>query len=90
MYLIRPYHQFQAKQLGVEIEPSSKSNYKLDVYKNGQYVTSVGDKRYKDFILYAQDDLELAQKRRELYHRRHAKTSQVIGSRSYYAKHLLW
>jgi len=62
MYEILPYHLRQAKKLGVQISTSPKGNYKLDVYKNGEYITSIGDKRYMDYALYYQHDPVLAEK----------------------------
>ena len=52
MYQIEPHHRQKAQEIGVQIYPSKKGNYKLDVYKKGQYITSIGDIRYKDFVMY--------------------------------------
>lgn len=92
MYHLRPYHKLMAKRLGVGIRPSTKGNYKIDVFgKDGEYITSIGDKRYKDFVIYSEEDgYEVADRRRELYHKRHGKTAKVDGSRSYYALNILW
>lgn len=87
MYKLLPYHLQQAKRLGVKIAPSTKGNYKLDVYKEGEYITSIGDKHYMDFALYYQIDPVLAEKRRELYWRRHAKDT---GIRGFMAREILW
>ena len=89
MYHILPYHVNQAKKLGVQITPSTKGNYKLDVYKNGEYITSIGDKRFMYFALIHQGDPELAEKRRQLYWKRHAEDN-VPNTRGWYALHLLW
>lgn len=93
VYHLRPYHKLKARQLGVIIRPSIKAPYKIDVFSRatGEYITSIGDRRYNDYITYAENEgYNVAERRRELYHKRHAKTSQVEGSRSYYAKNLLW
>jgi len=89
MYKIKPYHLQQAKRLEVEIKPSSKKFYKLDVFKDGEYLTSIGDIRYKDFQMYKEIDPELAQKKRDLYRKRHAKDN-VPFTRGWYALNLLW
>ena len=34
----------RAKTLGVEIKPSTRKNKKLDVFKQGEKVASIGDK----------------------------------------------
>ena len=92
MYHLRPYHKLKARQLGVVIRPAIKNPYKIDVFtKEGEYITSIGNRKYKDFILYAEEEgFEVAERRRELYHKRHAKDSKVEGSRGYFAKHILW
>ena len=90
MYTILPYHVNQAKRLGVQIASSTKGNYKLDVYKkNGEYITSIGDKRYMDYALYHQHDPILAEKRRKLYWKRHAKDN-VPNTRGWFSLNLLW
>jgi hypothetical protein len=89
MYTIKPYHLQQAKRLGVEIKPSTKKFYKLDVYKDGEYLTSIGDIRYKDYQLYKEIDPELAEKKRDLYWKRHKKDN-VPFTRGWYALNLLW
>lgn len=93
IYHLRPYHKLQARKLGVIIRPATKSPYKIDVFSRdtGDYITSIGDRKYKDYMLYAEEDgYEVAERRRELYHKRHKKDSQVPGSRGFYAAHLLW
>jgi hypothetical protein len=91
-YQIRPYHRLKARQLGVIVRPATKAPYKLDVFsREGEYITSIGDRRYSDFVIYAEDDgYEVADRRRELYHKRHKKDSQIKGSRGYYAANILW
>ena len=34
------------------IIPSTKKNKKIDVYKNGEYIASIGDVRYNDYPTY--------------------------------------
>jgi hypothetical protein len=87
MYKIRPYHLKQAHSLGVEIKPSSTKFYKLDVFKDGKYLTSIGDRRYLDYQLYMEIDPELAERKRDLYWKRHAKDN---GIRGIMAREILW
>lgn len=91
-YHLRPYHKLQARKLKVVIKPSKKAPYKIDVFsQDGEYITSIGDRRYKDFILYAEDEgYDVAERRQTLYHKRHKKDSQVPGSRGFYAARILW
>lgn len=93
VYHLRPYHKLKARQLGVIIKPSTKNPYKIDVFSRdtGEYITSIGDRRYNDFITYAETEgYEVAERRRELYHKRHAKTAKIPGSRSFFAANILW
>ena len=73
-----------AKKIGVTIEPSKVKNKKLDVFKNGKKVASIGDIRYSDFLQHGD------KKRQENYLKRHGKTRAVKGSPSYYAAEILW
>lgn len=87
-YDITKYSFDQAKRLGVHIQSSTLKNYKIDVFKDGEYITSVGDKRYSDFPTYAQEKgIDYARTRQKLYWARHHNDS---GARGYYAKVLLW
>ena len=52
MYRILTEQRKAAKRLGVTIRPSTLKNKKIDVYKHGFKVASIGDKRYKDYWMY--------------------------------------
>ncbi len=83
--------QAKAKKIGVKVEPSKSKNKKLDVFKDGKKIASIGDSRYKDFLLYAQTEgKEKANKRRKLYKIRHNKHRNKKGTKSYYADKILW
>ena len=87
MYPIKPYHFQQAKKLGVTIQPSKKKNYKLDVFKDGDYVTSIGHKKYKDYAIYLEEKgQDYANERRRLYNLRHKNDN---GIRSIFST-ILW
>jgi hypothetical protein len=73
-----------AKKLGVTIEPSKVKNKKLDVFKDGKKIASIGDIRYTDFLQHGD------KQKQENYLKRHAKTRAVKGSPSYYAAEILW
>ena len=90
-YSISQYSFDKAKKLGVEIKPSKRKNKKIDVFKNNKKVASIGDLRYKDYSLYIKEKgKEFADNRKRLYHIRHAKTKNKIGSPSYYSSRILW
>ena len=91
MYKITNYTKRQAKKLNVDVKPSIRKNKKLDIYKNGVYIVSVGDSRYSDYPTYIKTHgINYANERRRLYKARHEKTRGVVGSASWYSSNLLW
>lgn len=74
----------KAKRIGVEVKPSTRTHKKLDVYKDGERVASIGDDRYEDFNTHKDPE------RRRLYKIRHEKTRHVRGSPSWYSDKILW
>ena len=89
MYKIKKYSYDQAKKLNDDIRPSHLKNKKIDVYKDGIYICSIGDSRYNDYPSYLEIDKDTAEKRRMLYHQRHSKDN-VVGTKGYYALKILW
>lgn len=91
MYKIKTYSKEQAKKLGVTIRESKNPKKKIDVYKDGEKVASIGATGYKDFPTYVQTDgKQYAEQRRALYKKRHAKDRNVKGTAGYYADKILW
>jgi hypothetical protein len=96
MYKISEYSKNQAMRLGVDIKPSTRKNKKIDVYKDGKYLVSIGDIRYYDYPYYLQEERMgnypkgTANRNRYLYHKRHAKDSELPESAGFYAKEILW
>lgn len=89
MYEITRKQRQLAKELGLTIEPSKKSKYKLDVYHNGDYLTSIGDINYNDYFVYLREQgQELAEIRRSFYARRHRK--DLLKLRGFLSGRLLW
>ena len=88
MYHILPYSYNKARQLNVNIYPSKKPGKKIDVYKNNNYICSIGALGYNDYPTYMRDKgREYANKRRYLYYQRHKNDSSLAGK---YAKEILW
>jgi len=88
MYKIKDYSYKKAKELGVEIKPSTNKNKKIDVIKKGKVIASIGDINYKDYPTYIQEKgLSYAKERRRLYNIRHFKDKSIVGK---YSKKLLW
>jgi len=89
MYPITKSQYETANRLGLEIFSSDKPKYKLDVYKDGDYITSIGAKSYKDFYIYFKENPELAYNRRQAYYNRHKKNI-LNGGRGLLSWLLLW
>jgi hypothetical protein len=89
-YKIRDYSYEQARRLGVEIKPSKDSEKKIDVYKKGERLASIGSMGYLDYPSYMEMDKNLAKKKRKAYKARHSKFSSVKNSPSYFASQILW
>ena len=92
MYEINPQQRQIATSLGVKIHPSHNYKYKIDILDwNGQYITSCGALKYKDYFLYKKEKgIEYAERRRDAYRKRHYKDLSKEGSRGYYSWKLLW
>lgn len=88
MYNITEYSYKKARQLGVDIKPSSRKNKKIDVIKKGKVIASIGDKRYSDYPTYIKEKGKAyADERRRLYNIRHKDNKGIVGK---YAKAILW
>ena len=91
MYQILPYSRAQATRLGVTIKPSQNKNKKIDVYRDGKFVASIGAIGYKDYPTYTKEDgLEKAKERRRLYKLRHNADRSIVDSPGYFANQILW
>lgn len=94
-FTIDSYHKKQARKLGVNINYSSNPDKKLDVFKDGKKVASIGASGYNDYILYKKAEAKgiypkgYAEKRRRLYKIRHRKNN-IKGTAGYYAYNILW
>jgi len=88
-YKITNYSYNQAKKLNVEIKPSSNKKKKIDVYKDGKKISSIGAIDYYDFPTYViKEGLKIANERRKLYKIRHKK--DLNSKNGYYANKILW
>jgi len=91
MYTIKPYSYEKAKKLGVTIQPSTRKNKKIDVYKNNKKIASVGALGYGDYPTFMQTEgLTSAKIHRKKYKTRHAKDRKVKNTPGFYADQLLW
>ena len=88
MYNITDYSYRQAKNLGVEIKPSTNKKKKIDVFKDGKKIASIGAIGYSDYPTFIKEKgRAYADERRLQYYIRHAKDNKLNG---FYAKKLLW
>jgi len=91
MYEITNYTKAKAKELGVTVKNSTNPKKKIDVYKNGQKVASIGSIINFDYPTYIkQKGKSFADERRKLYKIRHNKDRKIVGSNGWYADKLLW
>ena len=91
MYEITNYTYKQAKKLGVSVKTSTNKTKKIDVYKNGKKIASVGANGMNDFPTYIKKrGLKYAKTRRRLYKNRHESDRHVIWSSVWLADKLLW
>lgn len=84
VYVITEYSKQQAKKLGVDIKVSSNPKKKIDVFKNGAKISSIGQIGYTDFA--TTKDKE----KRRLYRLRHKGEEKKVGSAGYFAWKILW
>lgn len=90
-YSITRYTYQRAKELGVTVKPSTVKGKKIDVFKGGKKVASVGALGYGDYPTFLKKfGKEFADKRRKAYKFRHEKDRHVRGSNGWYADNLLW
>ena len=89
--MVSQYTKDQAKKLGVTVKPTTNKKKKLDVFKNGEKVATVGAAGYGDYPTFLSTrGKKYADERRRLYRLRHEKDRNIIGSNGYYADRLLW
>jgi hypothetical protein len=86
-YEISDYTKRRAKEIGVEVSLSEKKDKKIDVFKDGKYLKSIGAKGMYDYPTWMKEKgKEYAEERRRLYHQRHQKNT--LGE--LLARWLLW
>jgi len=95
-YRITEYTREQARRLGVTVKPSTVKGKKIDVFKDGKKLASVGALGYNDYPNFMRLEREgkvpkgTAEFRRKAYKIRHQKDRTVRGSNGWFADKLLW
>jgi hypothetical protein len=89
MYDIKPYSYEKAHELGLDIKPSKRKHKKIDIYKDGDYICSIGDNRYMDYPSFLErDGYEIAELHRQRYHNRHKKDLNYL--KGFLSLYILW
>lgn len=94
-YTILTYTKKQANKFGLKVKSSSVKGKKIDVFKNGKKVASVGAIGYNDYPTYMKLEKSglvekgTAAKKRKAYKSRHIHRKK-INTPAWYADKLLW
>ena len=90
-YTITNYTYNRAKKIGVSVRPSTNKTKKIDVYKKGKKIASVGANGMNDFPTYMKlKGVKYAKTRRRLYKIRHEKDRHEKWTNGWLADKLLW
>jgi len=90
-YTITAHTRRQAKKYGVQVRKSTNAKKKIDVFKNGKKIASVGACGYGDYPTFQKTrGMDFAKRRRAAYKKRHEKNRHRRGSPGFYADKLLW
>jgi hypothetical protein len=95
-YKILPYTVLRAKKIGVIVRTSKNKKKKIDVFKDGKKVGSVGAIGYKDYPTYMRLENQgkvptgTATKKRRAYKKRHENYRHKKWTNSWLADQLLW
>lgn len=90
-YNITNYTYAQAKKLGLTVKPSTNKTKKIDVFKQGKKIASVGAAGMNDYPTFMKlKGQKFAKTRRRLYKMRHEKDRHIKWSRGWLADKLLW
>lgn len=90
-YTITKYTRDKARKLGVTVKNSTDPKKKIDVFKDGVKIASVGAIGYGDYPTFMKEKGKiLADGHRSSYKMRHDRYRHRVGSNSYYADQLLW
>lgn len=90
-YQIKPYSIKQARKLGVTVKTSTNASKKIDVFRNGNKIASIGASGYNDFPTWIdKKGQSFAEERRRLYKARHRSDAKVKGTNGWFASRILW
>ena len=93
MYKITKYTYNKAKKIGVKVCASKNKTKKIDVYRKGKKIASIGSFGMNDYPSYlhlCKGNKKYANTRRRLYKIRHNKDRHKKWSKGWLADQLLW
>ena len=91
MYNITRHTLSNAKKINVVVKHSTNKTKKIDVFKNGIKIASIGANGMNDYPTYIKTrGLKYANSRKLLYKKRHNKDRHIKWSRGWLADKLLW
>jgi hypothetical protein len=90
-YTIKARTYANAKRLGVDIKLAKNKDKKLDVFKNGKKISTIGDSNYLDYASYIQQKgIQYANVRKKIYRVRHKDDINVKNTPGYFSSKILW
>ena len=90
-YRITNYTRKQGRKIGVLVKPSKNPAKKIDVFRNGEKLASVGAFGMNDYPTYIRKrGITFAKTRRKLYKQRHERDRHIKWSNGWLADKLLW
>jgi len=90
-YKITNYTYKQARKIGVIVKPSKNKTKKIDVFRKGEKIASVGAYGMNDYPTYMKlKGKTYAKTKRRLYKMRHNKDRKIKWTNGWLADKLLW
>jgi hypothetical protein len=90
-YRITNYTRKQGRKIGVLVKPSKNPKKKIDVFRNGEKLASVGAIGMNDYPTFIRKrGITFAKTRRKLYKQRHERDRHIKWSKGWLADKLLW
>jgi hypothetical protein len=90
-YRITSYTRARARAIGVSVKVAKNQKKKLDVFRAGKKVATIGARGMGDYPTFIRTKgREFANKRRKAYKSRMAKNRKIVRSNGWYADKLLW
>lgn len=90
-YKITNYTRKKAKKMGLSVKLSTNKTKKIDVFKKGEKIASIGARGMNDFPTYInKKGIDYAKTRRRLYKIRHNNNRHIKWSNGWLSDKLLW